>query len=284
MEIDAILKEYKDDKGRIGRHRFKEIKPYVWIETGCATTWIRDSKSVVVDGETYHKDFVRQNCIVPYWAFPLVIDFQKFAIDLETKDVIDLMGLLGKYTYSVAPHFTADVYAYCGWGIQHPPILDEFEPIKEIEKWSFGKKSENHNVNMIKNLCVAYGIETYANDFYGDNEYNGYRIKSWRDKKKPILRFRHLCMSYGFNNAVYCEYSFEELINMDPIIFEKDDLAYLEKECKRNEILKNTLNFKVFERKLTDIEKVSCATDFFKFIINNQKISTSCNPSIQNHF
>ena len=42
------------------------------------------------------------------------------------------------------------------------------------------------------------------------------------------------------------------------------DLQYLKEECRRYQLIKESLNFKIFERPLTDGEKFRCASKFFK--------------------
>lgn len=284
MEIENILKEYSEDKGKIRHHRFKEIEPFVWLETGETRPWIQDSKSVVVNGEVYTKDFTRHNCVVPYWAFPFKLGNTKYAIDLDTGEKIKYESWLTKETISCAPHFKANVFYYHGWGLQQAPKLSNFEPIEKREgRKHFGFMSENPTANIIQNLCIAYDIDTSPYDYY-ENEYSYRCIVEWRHKKKPLLKFRHLLLEYGWNNKIYCDYTFEQLINMDPAIFLKDDLEFFEYECRRNEILKNTLNFNIFKRQLTDTEKVDCAAKLFNFIVKHQKLSISCNPSIQNPY
>lgn len=87
----------------------------------------------------------------------------------------------------------------------------------------------------------------------------GYSFK----EKDNYVTFYHPVYEWGYNNTLCVEYRYDDILNMDVSELDPADVIKLESECRSNPIMKETLNFEVFNRQLTDLEKVECAQLFF---------------------
>lgn len=66
----------------------------------------------------------------------------------------------------------------------------------------------------------------------------------------------------GGGYKVFVEFCFNELLEMDCTMFTKFYMDELRRFCESIPILKESLNFEIFKRRLTDMEKLECAHTF----------------------
>lgn len=152
-------------------------------------------------------------------------------------------------------------------------FADEQNYIKNIHEYSlmgsantkmkanprFGFCSENGYVNMFENLCDVYGIRT--------TRWSGC-IDSKFQPDLSLIRLIYPAVGYGYNNTLFVVFSVEDLLNMNPGWY-KDKTEYslfqrLKNACERMPELKKTINFNVFERPLTNNEKLGCASSLLR--------------------
>lgn len=189
---------------------------------------------------------------VPADFFPMEKGFRAFMF--KGSELINCDADIDVCTVSLAPLLSCKVWFIRRWfGYYGYPVRTaKLETL--TGKKICGYYSENDRADFIFKICEAYGIRK--------NHTNPNMQAIYNDPSTDV-HFRHCVYNYGFNNNIYIEYRFDDLLNMDVNELDALDVKTLKHECERHPFLKKVVNFKVFKRPLTDIEKTSCTTKFF---------------------
>lgn len=148
--------------------------------------------------------------------------------------------------------------------------------------YAWGKHSDNPYANILLNLCEHYGIEYDRRSLWSDR----HRWHEYDDLS--AIKFKYFYTKYGYGNSLYIIFTLKDIVTMDVRKFVEIDryredykgrkelsyqcpLSRLREFCENEPMLKQILNFDVFERPLTDNEIAKCYVDAMNYIIAQQK-------------
>jgi len=204
----------------------------------------------------YYRTFDGYN--IPAFLFPAEERFRIFGItdDLKVKDFGCWMD---SQKVSFAPFLSCVVWFF-NTGVENPCVVDHIVDIDGRSNPSQSYYSKNGYANFMFQYGSLYNLKIHR-ERRADDIYTFLKRETAND-----MWFFHLLYDYGWGNSVKIEYRFDDLLDMD--VTSNDflwfDLQYLKEECRRYQLIKESLNFKIFERPLTDEEKFKCASKFFK--------------------
>lgn len=115
--------------------------------------------------------------------------------------------------------------------------------------WILENRSKDVTACMYLQIGSALGFEVDISS----------STKNERPKKKNDIIMRHTLYEWGYGHYVYLDFRFDDLLNMDIEKLEPNDVSRLEDECRHNSVVRDSLNFDVFTRPLTEVEKLECA-------------------------
>lgn len=179
---------------------------------------------------------------------------------------------LHKLIIDIVPHISVTFFyrgnfldSYC-FNFQDYNIVDS---CFQIKKNSCCPASKNPFANFLYKLLGIYNIEW---------THTALCFNKVADLHPNKITYARGLYGYGFNNVIFSKFTFPQLITMDVTKFKacevlksmgkKTDLDYLREFCERQDDLKDTLDFRVFDRPLTDLEIAKSSQKYL------QKIST----------
>ena len=231
-----------------------EIADKVWAKRDNVWQNVQTWSSVSVDGQLYSRTDIERQAFM-YEYFPVGDDSQRYDVVSVDQDG-QCHAMSGEWRcvkFSFAPFMACKVWSdtYGEFGSEvFLPVL------RSRDKKAEYPTSTNPFAALYLQLGKYYGLKVFLLSRCRDPFCVEYRPSE--------VHFSHLLFDYGYNNAIYLNYRFDDLLAMDPALFEERDLRVLEKECKQTKIIKETLNFDVFKRPLTELEQVECAGKFMK--------------------
>lgn len=192
---------------------------------------------------------------------PLNDGAENACVDVDGKELSHDIFCTNEAQIDVAPFISVRIYYPIKTGLkqlypQHKyldmPIAKGVRTKNGIY-WS--NNSSDSYVAFVSALCGSEGIELCHIPSI---------IKRISEEAKGYseMSFFHLITKCGYGHEYYARYRYDDLLNMNPMEF--GDLEQLKKECKDIPIIKKSLNFSIFERPLTDEERLECAERFFK--------------------
>lgn len=240
----------------------------------------------IIDGKEYkHEDVV----ITPYINDLSEVPYDEILPNGEGDATYTLSNgeqvFLERDIYDIPPFISVEFsYEYIPFG--HIFIDLNKYTIKAIDKstpsgeWKC-EYSTNPTANIFQHLCKHYGIEYNTHSLYSDAAgYEGSDINS--------IQFRKCILEWGYNNRMFIIFSLKDLVTMDVRKFRLKDeyhedrkgrkvlnylcpVSSLRKFCENEPMLKQILNFDVFERPLMDNEIAKCYVDAMNYVIAQQK-------------
>lgn len=207
------------------------------VPCGSLKTSKRIRDSVVVDGLEYHRDDI----------FDAVINYESGEAGTAKmyyhngKKIIEEDYPLTCLVVGLAPFGKIDVFYDSEHSLPYETFLG-------LERCPYTSKTE---------ADAYYGA---ARMVLGDVYHYNYH-KSLPDQASKV-KFYHLYYSWGYGNSLYIPYRYDDLLNMNVADQESKDVEELRGEAEHDPLIKDSLNFSVFERPLTDVEKLECTKKF----------------------
>jgi hypothetical protein len=157
---------------------------------------------------------------------------------------------LYKHIIDFLPYFCVEIF------FDNTSIRGLDYDFKDIrgKKWLFNEYSEATDINALWNILNVCGIDAESRR----HSYTDWDISS-------MGKFLYPYQNYGYGNTLYYWVRFDDILNMDVSMFkDSNELDLFRIRCGWHKTIKQALNFDVFKRPLTDIEKLDCARNFIQ--------------------
>lgn len=218
---------------------WKEIKPFTWFIDGIYAM-------NRLDFDTYESYYHYLACDL----FDPIGAKSMGGVAIRNDKAVWENCHIENYKVEIAPFVSCDIIFPFDRGTIEPPIINCVE--KGGGRFCIGS-SESNSIRILQQVAEYYGISLSGTNIIHRDE-----PKSHND-----VSFMHCIGEFGWHSSYFCEYRFDDLLNMDASKFSEFEMYRFEREVRRIPILEQSLNFDVFKRPLTDIEKVKCASKFF---------------------
>lgn len=195
-----------------------------------------------------------------------------YQFDLDKIDYERELPICLKNANLCVIHREIEVYPFCklestyvgfpgkGIFVPNPKRIELFNgQIKELNWYSTNNSAA---------FLIDFGI-WYEYDIH--STFTGPCMKPNEEDLKK-LNIRYWLYGYGYFNYVDITFSIEDLLNMNPNNFSTDSMACFKRYLKANDTVKKCLDFNIFKRELTDLEKADCALKFLKNLAKNKTI------------
>lgn len=271
-------------KRQLSHHHllFVEEKPHTFYER--SYTEIEEEEKIedvkIIDGKEYvhteYKDYLKIDNLenIDYNNILWDYDGGKENIIYYTERLKERSGNLKKTIIDILPHISVTIYHKCAITSPHCYKFQDFNILDSslscINK--FCKDSTENIANLIYGLLGIYNIE------WDCNSHCASQISRNVNQHPNEITYYYGVYGYGYNNAIFSKFTFPQLITMDVTKFkaceglksigEKTDIDFLREFCERQDELRDTLDFRVFERPLTYLEIAKSSQKYL------QKIST----------